>query len=114
MSTTAQVEGYRNFEDCDECGLVRPKPPDQPRVNPMQAAIDIVEGQRSLIRRLNELLEEPLTWRIRTNLLSIRLAQVKNVERCEALIAELTREHREHSGAVVQRDAKVKGDDHGR
>ena len=114
MSTTAQVEGYQNFEDCDECGLVRPKPPDQPRVNPLQAAIDIVDEQRSLTRRLNELLEEPLTRQVRTNLLSIRLAQVKNVERCEVLIAELTREHRGHSGAVVQRDAQVKGADHGR
>ena len=63
MSTTAQVEGYKNFEDCDECGFVARKPPDQPATNPLtnplHAAIDIADGQRSLGRRLDELLEEP-------------------------------------------------------
>jgi len=113
MSTTAQVEGYKNFEDCDECGFVGSKPPEQPPTNPLHAAIDIADGQRWLVRRLNELLEEPLTWRVRTNLRSIRLAQAKNVERCEALIAELTREHCGHSGAALQGDAKAKGDGHG-
>jgi len=113
MSATGQVEGYKNFEDCDECDVVDAKPPALSPVNPLHAAIDIVDGQRSLVRRLNNLLEEPLTWRVRTNLRSIRLAQAKNVERCEALIAELTREHREHSGAARKRDAKAKGNDHG-
>jgi len=113
MSTTAQVEGYKNFEDCDECGFVGSKPPEPSAMNPLHAAIDIVDGQLSLVRRLDELLEEPLTWRVRTNLRSIRLAQAKNVERCEALIAELTREHRGHLGAAHKCDAKAKGDDHG-
>jgi len=113
MSTTAQVEGYKNFEDCDECGFVSSKLLEPSPVNPLHAAIGIADGQRSLVRRLNELLEEPLTWRVRANLRSIRLAQAKNVERCEALIAELTREHRGHLGAALKRDAKAKGDDHG-
>ena len=109
MSTTAQVGGYQNFEDYDECGFVSSKPSEPRPMSPLHAAIDIVGGQRSLVRRLNELLEEPLTWRVRTKLRSIRLAQAKNVERCEALIAELTREHRGHSGVTPQRDGKAKG-----
>jgi len=113
MSTTAPVEGYKNFEDCDECGAGGAKPPEPPPVNPLHTAIDIADGQRSLVRRLNDLLEEPLTWRVRTNLRSIRLAQAKNAERCEALVAELTREHRGHSGPALKRDARAKGDDHG-
>ena len=102
MSTTTQVEGYKNFEDCDECGFVGPKPPDQPATNPLHAAVDIVDGQRWLIRRLDELLEEPLTWQVSKALRSIRLAQAKNVERCETLIAELTREHLGHSEASAR------------
>src|SRR5438067_11878959 len=104
MSTTAQVEGYKNFEDCDECGFVARKPPDQPATNPLtnplHAAIDIADGQRSLGRRLDELLEEPLAWRVSQALRSIRLAQAKNVEACEALNADADREPSGHLAAT--------------
>ena len=103
MAGRYSQNGAPNFEDCDECGFVARKPPDQPATNPLtnplHAAIDIADGQRSLGRRLDELLEEPLAWRVSKALRSIRLAQAKNVERCETLIAELTREHLGHSEA---------------
>jgi len=90
MTTTTPVEGYKNFEDCDECGFVGPKPLDQ-SANPLHVAIDIMDAQRDLIDRLDALLEEPLTWRMTKNLRSMRLSQEKIAERCGVLIAQLIR-----------------------
>lgn len=92
MIKTAQIEGYKNFEDGDECGFVGPRPPDKPS-DPLHDAIQIVDRQRWLIGRLDELLEEPLTGRVIQALRKMRLAQIRNAERCEALIQELAHEH---------------------
>jgi hypothetical protein len=80
MSDTAFNNGYKNFEDCDECGFVGPKPTEEPSApvhDIIQTASDdrhamdfrqtlaerliLNRGQRWVIRRLDELLEQPLT-----------------------------------------------------
>ena len=108
MSTTTHVEGYKNFEDCDECGFVGPRPLDQPAANPLHAAIDIMDAQRDLISRLDELLEEPLAWRITKALRGMRLTQVKIVERCEALITQLARARSRPAGTPSQTRVALK------
>ena len=101
-------DGYKNFEDGDECGFVSPKPAEEasspvhditqtPSEN-RHATIDsrqtweerlilLNRGQRWVIRRLDELLEQPLTRDAIGVLQEMRRVQARNVERCDALIA---------------------------
>lgn len=92
MSNAARVQGYKNFEDCDECGFVGPKPPERPS-NPLRDAIQIADAERWLVRQLDELLERPLGRHVIDALRRMRVAQMNNVERCEALIKELAHTH---------------------
>jgi hypothetical protein len=128
-------DGYKNYEDDDECGFVGPKPADAPS-RPLHDIIDIVNeywhatmdprqtlaevdsrpyfdrilmtlkvstlaeritlldrGQRWVARRLDELLEQPLTREAIGILEEMRRVQARNVERYEALIVELVPEH---------------------
>src|SRR5438132_1105506 len=104
-------DGYKNFEDGDECGFVSPKPAEEPS-SPVHdiiqtpgenrhATIDsrqtweerlilLNRGQRWVIRRLDELLEQPLTRDAIGVLQEMRRVQARNVERCDALIASLS------------------------
>ena len=104
-------DGYKNFEDGDECGFVSPKPAEEPS-SPVDdiiqtpsenrhATIDsrqmweerlilLNRGQRWVIRRLGELLKQPLTRDAIGVLQEMRRVQASNVERCDALIASLS------------------------
>lgn len=107
MSYTAFTNGYKNFEDCDECGFVGPKPTEEPsgpvhdiiqtarddrhamdfRQTLADRLILLNRGQRWVIRRLDELLKQPLTRDAIGVLQEMRRVQASNVERCDALIA---------------------------
>jgi hypothetical protein len=106
--------GYRNFEDGDECGFVAPKAAhasstptsaeiDSPRLDRILMALKrpmleeriilLDRGQRWMEWRLDELLEQPLTPEVIRVLQEMRRVQARNVERYEALIAEMVPEH---------------------
>jgi len=100
-------DGYKNFEDGDECGFVGPKPTEEPagavhdiiqtarddrhamdfRQTLADRLILLNRGQRWVIRRLDELLKQPLTRDAIGVLQEMRRVQASNVERCDALIA---------------------------
>jgi hypothetical protein len=94
--------GYQNFEDCDECGFVSPKPADStpivcdrrhtargPRRTLVERITLLNRRQRWLVKRLDAILEEPLARQATVLLREMRRAQASNVERGEALLATL-------------------------
>jgi|SRR5690348_8728643 hypothetical protein len=101
MSTRALIGGYKNFEDCDESGFVSPRTTDSPSASDHQHAARaprrtlaerltlLNRRQRWLVRRLDALLEEPLTREATVVLREMRRAQASNLERGEALLAKL-------------------------
>lgn len=109
MTETRLVEGYQNFEDCDEREFVGPNPTgeavgsahdithivtDSRDATPLEERVILLSrGQRWVIRQLDELLRQGLTRERIGVFQEMRLAQARDVKRCEALIAELAREH---------------------
>jgi len=107
MSETAFTNGYKNYEDCDESGFVGPRPTEELskaihdiiqtasddrhamdfRQTLAERLILLNRGQRWVIRRLDELLKQPLTRDAIGVLQEMRRVQASNIERCDALIA---------------------------